>query len=228
MTNELILPIDHVAAGLLKAREFRGLGLKETASHVGISTAILKSFENGRCLPSLPILESLAYIYQIPLDILLSPDKLEDFTSQPESEQLQQLLKVRRNIISTTLQIALDNTGLSQKDLADRAGISRLKIKRYLNGDDIPLDDLEKISSAIAVDQNQLLDLESQIGLWQVKQKAFERFSQMPEKMVEFLGNNENLDFIYLAETLGSLEFTELQKISDALNRLRDLVQNKP
>lgn len=228
MTNELILPIDHVAEGLLKAREFRGLGLKEIADLMGISPAVLKSYENGRYLPSLPTLESLAYIYQVPLDILLSPDKLEDFTNQPNSEQLRQLMNVRRNIISTTLQIALDNKELSQKDLADRAGISRPKIKRYLDGDDIPLDDLEKISSAIAVDQNQLLDSESQIGLWQVKQKAFEKFSQMPEKMVEFLGNNENLDFIYLAESLTSLELTELEKLSDAFDRLRDLMQNKP
>ena len=188
MTNDLILPIDHVAEGLLGAREFRGLGLKETADLMGISPAVLKSYENGRYLPSLPTLESLTYIYQIPLDILLSPGKLEDFTYQPNSEQLQQLMKVRRNIISTTLQIALENNGLSQKELANRAGISRSKIKRYLDGDDIPLDDLEKISNAIAFDQNQLLDSESQIGLWQVKQKAFDKFRQLPEKMVEFLG----------------------------------------
>mgnify|MGYP001167491469 CR=1 FL=1 len=227
MTNELIFPIDHVAAGLLKAREFRGLGLKETAELLGISAAVLKSYENGRYLPSLPTLESLAYIYQIPLDILLSPDKLDDFTYQPNTEQLQQLMKVRRNIISTTLLIALEKIGLSQKDLADRSGVSRSKIQRYLNGDDIPLDDLEKISNAISVDQKQLFDTESQIGLWQVKQKAFEKFSQLPEEIIGFLGNNENLEFINLAKSLSSLELAELEKLTDSLNQLRQLMQNK-
>lgn len=227
MTNDLILPIDHVAAGLLKAREFRGLGLKETAELLSISAAVLKSFETGRYLPSLPTLESLAYIYQIPLDILLSPDKLDDFTYQPNSEQLQQLMKVRRNIISTTLHIALEKNGLSQKDLADRSGVSRSKIQRYLDGDDIPLDDLGKISSAISVDHKQFLDTESQIGLWQVKQKAFEKFSQFPEDLIGFLGNNENLDFIYLAKSLSSLDLAELEKLTDSLNQLHHLMQSK-
>ena len=43
-------------------------------------------------------------------------NKLDDFTYQPNTEQLQQLMKVRRNIISTTLHIALEKIGLSQKD----------------------------------------------------------------------------------------------------------------
>ena len=227
MTNDFRLPIDHVASGLLKAREFRGLGLKETAELLSISAAVLKSYENGRYLPSLPTLESLAYIYQIPLDILLSPDALDDFTYQPNTEQLQQLMKVRRNIISTTLLIALEKIGLSQKDLADRSGVSQSKIQRYLNGDDIPLDDLEKISNAISVDQKQLFDTESQIGLWQVKQKAFEKFSQLPEEIIGFLGNNENLEFINLAKSLSSLELAELEKLTDSLNQLRQLMQNK-
>lgn len=227
MTNDFRLPIDHVASGLLKAREFRGLGLKETAELLSISAAVLKSYENGRYLPSLPTLESLAYIYQIPLDILLSPDKLDDFTYQPNTEQLQQLMKVRRNIISTTLLIALEKIGLSQKDLADRSGVSRSKIQRYLNGDDIPLDDLEKISNAISVDQKQLFDTESQIGLWHVKQKAFEKFSQLPEEIISFLGDNENLEFINLAKSLSSLELAELEKLTDSLNQLRHLMQNK-
>jgi transcriptional regulator with XRE-family HTH domain len=225
MTNELDMPLEYIAAGLLKAREFRGLSQKETADLLGISTAAIKSFENGKNLPSLPALESLAYIYQIPLDVLASPDKLEDFTYQPNSEQLQQLLKVRRNIISTSLQIALDNREMSQKELSAQTGVSRSKIKRYLDGDDIPLDALKKISDALSIDQKQLIDSESQIGFWQAKQKAFEKFSQMPEAMVEFLSKSENLDFISLAEVLSSLDLAELDNLSNAFNQLRGLLQ---
>ena len=154
--------------GLQKAREYRGISQKDTAELLGISSSVLRNYEKGKISAFIcqswnhyPISIIFLSIY------LISPEALEEYTNQPDAEQLQQLIKVRQNIISTTLQIALDGSGLSQKDLAKAAGITTSKIKKYIMAKRYRLDDLKKISYALEIDYSKHLDQESQIGLWQ-------------------------------------------------------------
>ncbi len=227
MNNEQTLPTEHIAEGLQKAREYRGISQKDTAELLGISASVLRNYEKGKYLPSLPILESLSYIYHIPLGTLISPEALEDYTNQPDADQLQQLIKVRQNIISTTLQIALDESGLSQKDLVKASGVTRSKVRKYLDGEEIPLDDLKKISNALHVENTKHLDQDSQIGLWQATQAAYKKFADLPENIREFLSRSDSWDFIYSAYSLNSLNKEELETLSHAFGQLREIINSK-
>lgn len=227
MKLEINFPIEHISEGLQKAREYRGISLKETANLVGITSSALSSYEKGKTFPTLPVMESLSFIYHIPLNILISPDAVEDFTSQPDAEQMQQLIKVRQSILSTTLQIAFEDSGLSQKALVKAAGISRSKVKRYLEGDAIPVDDLKKISKALGMEFSQHIDRESQIGLWQISQAVYERFAALPENIKEFIFETDNWDFINTAYALHSLDPNELETLIHSLAKLREIMFHK-
>ena len=215
-------PTEHIGEGLQKAREYRGISLKETAALMGISAGTLGSYEKGILFPTLPVLESLSYIYHIPVHILTSPDALEKFTDQPNADQLQQLIKVRQSIQTTLLQMAFEVSGLSQKALAVAAGISRSKVKRYLDGDPIPVNELKKISKALGVEFSQFIDNESQIGLWQASQTAYEKFAELPETIKQFLFETNNWEFLNAAYNLRSLEPSELDMMIQSLGKLRD------
>jgi transcriptional regulator with XRE-family HTH domain len=222
MNHEKKIPTEHIGEGLLKAREYRGISLKDTAALLGISTGTLGSYEKGRLFPSVPVLESLSYIYHIPLHILVSPGALEKFTNQPNADQLQQLINVRQSIQTTLLQMAFETSGLSQKALAKAAGISRSKVKRYLEGDPIPIDDLNTISEALSIDFSQLIDNESQIGVWQSSQTAYEKFASLPDHIKQLLFETDHWEFLNTAYNLRSLEPGVLETVISSLVKLRD------
>jgi transcriptional regulator with XRE-family HTH domain len=227
MNLETNFPTEYNSEGLKKAREYRGISLKETAALIGITAGTLGSYEKGKSFPSLPILESLSYIYQIPIHILISPDALENFTVQPDADQLQQLIQVRQSIQTALLQMAFEESGLSQKALATAAGINRSKVKRYLEGDAIPVDDLKKITDALGIEFSQFIDNESQIGLWQVSQKGYEKFSELPENIKQFLFETNNWNFIKTGYTLRSLDPGEIEAIIHSLGKLRDTLSHQ-
>lgn len=227
MNDDQGFQIENIAESLRIAREYRGISQKDTAELLGISQSALRNFEKGKYFPSLPILESLSYLYHIPLHILVSPDKISEFINEPDAQQLRQLIEVRQHIISTTLQIAYEGSGLSQKDLAKRSGISRSKIRKYLGGAEIPLDDLKKLSSALSIEFSQHQDKDSQIGLWQTSQIGREKFISLPEKLQKFLVENENWEFLNIANTLYSLDKSELQSLANSLTQLHNLLDAK-
>jgi len=222
MNPETSFPTAQVGEGLFKAREYRGISLKETAALLGISTGTLGSYEKGRLFPSLPVLESLSYIYHVPLHILVSPDALEKFTDQPNAAQLQQLIKVRQSIHTTLLQMAFEKSGVSQKALAKEAGISQSKVKRYLEGDPIPVDDLKKMSEALGLEYSQFVDNESQIGIWQASHMAYEKFVSLPDHIKQFLFETDEWEFLNTAHNLRSLEPHDLELVISSLGKLRD------
>jgi len=222
MNNGTRIPTEYIGQGLFKAREYRGGSLKETAALLGISAGTLGSFEKGRLSPSLPVLESLSFIYHVPLHILITPDELEKFTDQPNAAQLQQLIKIRQNIQTTMLQMAFEKSGVSKKALSKTAGVSLSKVKRYLEGDPIPVDDLKKITEALGLEFSQFVDSESQIGIWQASQTAYDKFISLPENIKQFLFETDQWEYLNTAYNLRALQPTELETVIASLSKLRE------
>jgi transcriptional regulator with XRE-family HTH domain len=152
---------------------------------------------------------------------------MEEFTAQPDADQLRQLIQVRQSIQTTLLHLAFEESGLSQKSLATAAGINRSKVKRYLEGDAIPVDDLKRITDALGIEFSQFIDNESQIGLWQASQTAYEKFSELPENIKQFLFETNNWDFLNTAYTLRSINPGELEAIIHSLGKLRDTLSHQ-
>ncbi len=182
-SSDLPYSTNNLAEGLKKAREFRGITAKDCSVLLGSPTNKLQNYENGKYIPSLAELEALSYIYNVPLAALFQPFDYPEIFKVPDADQLQQLLQIRKRIISTTLQIAFEKKGSSLQEMAKIVGLSTEKIKRFLNGEiEIPFNDLQRIASSLDVDINSLMDSESQIGQWQDFQKKKIAYAKLPDR----------------------------------------------
>ena len=215
---------DNLAEGLKKAREFRGIPVKECCTLLGIPSNRLQNYENGKYIPSLAELEALSYIYSVPLAALFNPGEFPEIFKVPVADQLQQLLEIRKRIISTTLQIAFLKTGKSLKEISKIAGLSVAKCKRFLAGEkDIPMDDLQRIASGLDLDLNTLMDSESQIGQWQEFQKKKIAFAKLPDTAIAFLTQKENWPYMEVVEKMKQLEPKKLETLAESFRELAEL-----
>ena len=224
--TNLPFPIDHLAKGLQKAREYRGISLKDCCSILGIPTNKLLNYEKGKYVPSLTELEAVSYVYGVPFASLFFPWEYPDLFKVPNTEQLKQLLKIRQHIISTTLQIAFEKTGKSLKEISKASGVTLSKVKRYFSGEtDIPVDDLQRLSGALDLDLNNLMDSESPIGLWQDLQKKKIAYAQLPENARDFLNKKDNWQYVDAIEKMKLVEPGKLETIAESLRQLAGLAQ---
>lgn len=222
------LQLEDLPASLQSARENRGFSLKAAAELLGIPTSRLRNYERGNYTPTLPELESLSFIYQVPIFILKDNSELEKHLDIPEGDQIQKLINIRNQIIRTHLQIAFEKTGLSQKNLSHKTGIPPSRIKRYLNKNvEIPLDDLAKLNQALNLDQDIIFDNESPVGKWQSQQILFRKYKSLPEDLREFLEQDDSQVVIRAARSLMEIEDKKMREILDSLNKLIDIRSNQ-
>lgn len=215
-------PIDNLADGLRKAREFRGMSLKTCSKIAGIPSSKLQNYEKGKYIPSLPEVESFSFIYMVPLPVLFFPGNFPDFFKVPDEENLQQLMAIRQHIISTKLQIAFENSSLSLKEFSKKSGLSLTKIKRYLGGaSTIPLDDLQNLSTVLSLNVKDLLDLESPVGLWQEIQRKKYNYSELPVYVQDFINKAENWPYM---EAIGLIKQIDTEKLEAIANSITNLV----
>lgn len=210
-----------LAHNLITAREASGKSFKEVCDLLGIPTSRLKNYEEGKYIPSLPELESISFIYRIPLFALMRHEKLDRFIHDPDTDQLQQLIKIRDEIISTHILLALQEKEMSYKELSKQTGISYSRIKRYEAGSaQPPMDELISLCETLELSFSDLLDRESPIGSWQVMQQNFEATSAMPEDLVAFFTDPENISQLETAKLIANIGVENLSKLSKALAEL--------
>jgi transcriptional regulator with XRE-family HTH domain len=223
-----LFSIEHLAESLQKAREYRGISLKDCSNLLGIPTNKLQNYEKGKFIPSLTELEALSYIYGIPLIALFHPGEYPDLFKVPNSDQLIQLLQIRQHIISTTLQIAHVKAGKSLKEISKETGVQLSKIKRYLSdGNDIPIDDLQKLVGVLDLDLNNFLDTESPIGIWQEFQKLKHAYTQLPVNAREFLNDKANWPFMDLIEKIKLIDPEKLNSLADSIRQLAEITRKE-
>ena len=221
-----IYQTDNLAEGLRKAREFRGISLKACASLIGIPANRLLNYEKGKYFPSLPEAEALSFIYGLPLEALFEPQEYPEFFKLPNASQLNQLLQIRQQIITTKLKIAIEKSGKSLKDISKISNIPQSRIKRYLDGKTaIPVDDLENLSQCLDSGIDNYSDFESPIGIWQALQRKKLSYSRLPENVRKFFEDQENWSYMEIIQKLRGFSPENLDAISESVSQLADLIR---
>ena len=219
--NKSGLSIDNLAEGLRLARELRGKSIKESSQLLGLPSSKLRNYEKGKYVPSLPEIESLSYFYNVPLAAIFNPELLDQYVNNPDSDQLQSLIKIRTQFIATNLQISREKSGKSAKQISVETSISTSKLRKYENGDsEIPLDDLTKITGSLDLDIEELLDSQSPIGLWQKDQKQMRAFTQLPEEIQSFALAKDNQPFLSFTKKVKAIGVENLEKLADVIQKI--------
>lgn len=112
---------------------------------------------------------------------------------------------------------------LSQKDLADRTGISTSRIRRYENGETpVPLPELELLANSLGYEVNQFTDNSGPVGEWIHTQRSGEEFESLPRALKEFVIDPENRPYLEIAQRIKGISTEKLRALVESISDLLD------
>ena len=201
------------------ARQVRGLSEEACATAAGCTPEALAAFELGQSSPSLPELEMLAYALDVPLsyfwgDTVLSQRPAPKRAALPAAE----VAALRQRIIGALLRQARQSARLELADVAQGVGLAPARLSAYeLGQSPIPLPELEALAARLGVPMDYFLEEQGPVGEWDNTRRAFERFSQLPPELREFVSRPINESYLRLAQRLSQLPAGELRGIAASL-----------
>jgi transcriptional regulator with XRE-family HTH domain len=206
---------------LRDARLASGKSMKELGEVIGLSGATISSIERGTNAPSLPELELLAFYLGIPMDHFWSDEIVSQEPSPVENLETESLLVLRHRTIAALLRQSRNEKNLSQKELADRTGISASRIRRYESGETpVPIPELESIANVLGYKVGDFSDTSGPVGEWMAKQQSAKQFEELPKNLKEFISNPENRSHLELAQRLNTVPIEKLRSLAESLREI--------
>ena len=200
------------------ARLAARMTLSECAQLVGVTSGILRAWEEGRKAPSLPELEVLAYSLHLPWHHFWSKDAMSDAAPLSESLNLPAVLAIRQRVVGALLRQQRENTSLSVQGLSEQSGIPVARLKAYeLGTRPIPLPELEGLVALLGGQIEAIFDQTGRIGQWMIQQKAVQDFLQLPPELQNFVSKPVNRPYLDLAMKLSGMSTQKLRSVAEDL-----------
>jgi transcriptional regulator with XRE-family HTH domain len=202
-----------------RARLNAGKSQRECADLLGCSPSTISQYERGRKGLSLPELEALAYLFDVPIASLLDdsqappPDPSEAFLP------IEQIMTLRRKMVAVQFRQCRHNAGLSQREMAESLGCSASTVSQYEQGKrDIPLAELEIAAMRCGQGLADFLDEET-VPLSQAEQQrqALARLNELPPDVRDFVLKPTNALYFRVAMLLSALKADNLRQIAEAI-----------
>ncbi len=206
---------------LRDARLASGKSMKELGDVIGISSGTISSIERGSNAPSLPELELISFYLGTPINNFWSEQVFSQEPHPFEQIEAEKLLGLRHRAIAALLRQARTELNLSQKELADRTGISTSRIRRYESGETpVPLPELELLANSLGYQVEQFADNSGPVGEWIHTQRAQEKFDRLPRSLKEFVTDPENKPYLEIAQRLKGVSMEKLHALADSIREL--------
>lgn len=219
MPNQQIIERRNRVIGTLicGARERARITPDSCAEVLGISPARFAAYEEGSELVSLPELELLGRYLGSPLHVLRR-ENLADEDAEDDLPAPQSFLSLRHRIVGVRLQQARMQAGYTQEELAELLEQPVSTIAAYEYGElPIPLAELELVARTLVVPLDFFLDSDSGVGAWHQVQQEFERFTELPAEIREFVLRPINRSYLELAMNLAAMPAGALRQIAEGL-----------
>ncbi len=218
--QELIQVKNRILGVLLKdAREASGRDMADCASLLGISEEDYRAMEVGLQSPTLPQLEILAYVFNLPIDHFWGTDTLASQRREEEiKDRVPDLLMLRQRIIGLKLRQLREKAGMTVAQVAEKTGIGQEDIEAVEEGMiAYPVHALEMLVRAVQGGLNDLREGHGPVGNWLQAQKDFDAFLEMPSDLREFVLKPINRSYLDLAIRLSNMEVNKLRTIAESI-----------
>ena len=218
MAEEKLALRNRIIGLLLRdAREQADKTKRECARALGVSTGTVTAYEEGRKPISLPELEVLSYVLDVPVSHFWKRE-VED-VGEREVPPLEEVLALRHRIVGALLRQARLEADISQKDMAELLGCSSSSISSYEFGKrPISLAELELLSQHLRLPLEHFLDeQEGPVGEWNRQQEAYEYFCELPREIQEFVAKPVNVKYLEVAMKLAQMPAGGLRAIAEGL-----------
>ncbi len=198
---------------LRKARTKAGKSQKECAQALNCSPHTISQYERGRKDISLPELEVLAYLFNVPLTHFW--DEEAAFEEEEKKMPPPEKMTIRRKIIGVMLRQARLEAGLTQKECARALHCPASRISQYEHGERaLPLSELEVLAALCQVPITDFLDDQ----LFPPDQAHdLERLVELPPDVKDFVLEPLNLPYIKAAMRLSKVTVETLREFADHL-----------
>ena len=198
------------------ARTRAGLNLKETGQALGLSEEIVAEVEYGQRDVSLPQLEAMALIFNVPVIYFWS----DEIIAEPNLDfPAQEAMLLRQRVIGVLLRQARTQANLTQAEVATAIGVSQETIAQYEFGVDIPLPQLEALSKWLNKPISYFLDKGIQpngVGPMTTLDDIT-AYVQLSTEVKEFLSNPANILYINIAMKLSEMSAETLRALAEGL-----------
>ncbi len=200
------------------ARIVSGESVETCAKWIGASLADFEAYENGELSPSLPELELLAYILDVPLGHFWEDVSLSQGDGAKGSFDTSQFTQLRRRIIGARLRQARMGRGLSLEEISANVKIDVETLSAYELGERaVPLPVLENLAGELGLSIRDLQDQHGPVGTWIRRQRAIHEFLSLPPEVQAFVGKPVNLPYLELAQRLSEMSVEKLRAVAEGL-----------
>lgn len=204
---------------LRDARLAHGDSVENVAQALQTTPETVNGWELGQSAPSLPQLELLAYLFDIPVShfwrnkmigaqgekppLPVPPDDYDD---------------LRNRVIGVRLTVARKEAKLSQEELGKATGLSVEQLSNYEYGRvAVPFPELQTLASALGKLIGYFLEDSGRLGSWLQLQEEYDRFAALPEDVRAFVTQHNNQPFIEIAMRLSQLPLQELRTVGEKI-----------
>ncbi len=216
--EEITLQKKMMGVKVRHARNKAGLSLKEVGAAIGGSEEIVSAIELGHYEPSLPELEVMAFLFNVPVIYFWSADPLEktdwDFPTLDA-------ISLRQRIIGVLLQQARVEAGRSHEQVAELLNIPAGQVVSYeLGRSPIPVSELETLASYLNVSIEYFVDegiSHKGPNGHKVSLDEIAQFGELPDDVRAFLLNPANLLYVNIAMRLSGMSADTLRGLAEGL-----------
>lgn len=198
-----------------EARESAGVSLEECAEALNISVESYQTAEEGELPLSLPQLEVLALVLDLPMAYFWSGQ-------QPQEDQTTdyaQYMILRQRIVGVSLRQARVDAGWSVQRLADEAELSTEQIEAFEQGaEPIPYLLLESLAELLDAPLNDFTV--ERVGPLSRHEQALARrqnFEELPADVQAFVAEPTNLIYLQTAMRLSEMDVDRLRSIAEGI-----------
>ena len=144
---------------LRQARLYAGKSVNECAAALSCDPTFIDGAEEGREALTLPQLESLALVLEVPIEVLLGKQELPAVPAAPEPAYYANLMALRRKIVGVILQQSRLEAGQALEETAAVLGWEPERLRRVEWGEElISLVELQSLAKALGISLEAFMD----------------------------------------------------------------------
>lgn len=197
------------------ARQHAGRSVAECADALGITPAQFEQAEQGKYVVSLPELEVLALLLEIPMGYFWGSETLRE---RPQIDY-PGLLALRHRVVGVLLRQLRLKEKRSLEEVAEELDVPLARVEAYESGaTPVPYLQLEKLSRFFGVPVSQFLDADrGPLGRHEAEMRLLKQFHALSPAMQAFLANPQNMAYLETAERLSVMNVQQLRQIAESI-----------
>ena len=189
---------------------------EECAEAMGCPPDVYAAYEQGETSPSLPEIELLAYLLDVPPAHFWGEHSLAE--TKAAAPVAAGVTRLRDRIIGAQLRQTRTAANAKLKATADAVGLSSSRLTAYELGEkSIPLPELEALATQLGLRLDDLLEAHGQVGHWESTHQAVARLRELAPDLRDFISQPANERYLRLAQQLSQMPTDKLRSLAESL-----------